>query len=463
MVFSSLPFIFGFLPLFFAIYYLVPSNKRNFVLLAGSLSFYFIGALDAPEHFILLLLSIIMDFYLGCLMEKYSKHKKVFLWLGVSLHVVSLAFFKYFNFVVGEINRFTDWDIGIKILLPMGISFYTFQGLSYLVDVYKGKVPAEKSLLRFSVYISMFEQLIAGPIVTYDQVRRNLGRRKVTKEKAIAGFETFVVGLGLKVLLANPLGKLFTQTQNIGFESISTPLAWMAIIAFSFQLYFDFYGYSIMAQGLGKMLGFNIPRNFNQPYLSCTMTEFWRRWHITLGGWFREYVYIPLGGNRKGTAATIVNLLIVWLLTGLWHGAGYNFILWGLTLAIVLMAEKFLYGKFFEKHRGLGHIYMLILIPVTWAMFAVEDMPQLMMFFSRLFPFGEQGFWSIFPGDYLKYLKLYYPFLIAGVLFSTPIPFNILKAVKNKYVQKGILAVIFLGCVYCMYKGMSDPFLYFRF
>ncbi len=461
MNFSSFPFLFGFLPIFFAIYYLVPAHRRNIILLLGSLTFYFVGAIRAPEHFILLLFSILLDFYLGCLMEKIPARKKMLLVSGVLIHVVFLMFFKYTNFVVGELNRIPGVNLDFKILMPMGISFYTFQGISYLVDIYRGKIPAEKSLLRFAIFISMFEQLIAGPIVTYDQVEKSLRKRRLTKRQAISGLETFILGLGLKVLLANPLGKLFTQVKNIGFESVSTQLAWMGILAFSLQLFLDFYGYSIMAQGLGRMLGFRIPRNFNFPYLSCSMTEFWRRWHITLGSWFREYVYIPLGGNRKGTLATIRNLLIVWMLTGLWHGAGYNFLLWGLCLAVLIIGEKFLYGKFLEKHRLVGHLYMLLMIPVTWAIFEIDNLTQLQIFFSRLFPIKSQA--VIFAGDYLKYGKLYWPFLVLGILFSTPVPYRVLKSVRNRYVQAAISLLILLGCVYCLYRGLNDPFLYFRF
>ena len=347
--------------------------------------------------------------------------------------------------------------------MPIGISFYTFQGISYIVDVYRGNAKAERSLLRYAVYISMFEQLIAGPIVTYGQVEKELYKRKIKVSSVLKGMGVFIFGLGLKVLLANPIGKLWSQTCAIGFESISTPLAWMAITAFSFQIYFDFFGYSLMAIGLGKMLGFKLPKNFEHPYTSLTMTEFWRRWHITLGAWFREYVYIPLGGNRNGKIATVRNLLIVWLLTGLWHGAGYNFVLWGTVLFLIIMLEKFFIGKYLNKMPVIAHIYMLILIPITWAIFAIDDIAQLGVFFTRLFPFFGQGVWSIFRYDYLKYLNLFYPFFIAGILFSTRLPFRILKQIKSRVVICLLLSVIFGASVYCMYRGFDDPFLYFRF
>ncbi len=461
MVFSSLQFVFIFMPIFFACYYIAPSKVKNVVLFFGSMCFYFVGTLDNPEHFILFVLSIVMDFALGVLIEKHRMHGKALLTVGVLLHLCSLGLFKYSPFVINELlgisAGFTE-----SIVLPIGISFYTFQGISYIADVYRGRVAAQQSLLKYAVYISMFEQLIAGPIVTYGQVEHELDERRLYASRVIRGFCTFVFGLGLKVLLANPVGKLWSQTCAIGFESISTPLAWMAIFAYTFQIYFDFFGYSLMAIGLGEMLGFNLPKNFDHPYTSRTLTEFWRRWHITLGSWFREYVYIPLGGNRNGTLATVRNLLAVWLLTGIWHGAGYNFVLWGVILFLVILLEKLFIGKYLEK-TPLAHAYMIILIPLTWAVFAIGDIGELSVFFSRLFPFFGQGVWSSFRYDYLKYLKLYYPFFIAGVLFSTKLPYSILKRIKSRAVIGIITAVIFAASAYCMYRGFDDPFLYFRF
>lgn len=463
MVFSSLQFIFIFLPIFFGCYYFFPSRIRNTILLMGSLVFYFVGTIQNPEHFILFVLSMLLDFAVGLLMEEYPQHKKSFLFIGVGFHLVSLSIFKYLGFILGEIEKYVSiFQVSADIILPIGISFYTFQGISYIADVYRGKIRAEKSLLRYTVYISMFEQLIAGPIVTYSQVKRELSHRKINTSLLLDGLCTFIFGLGLKVLLANPIGKLWSQTCAIGFESISTPLAWLAIFAFSFQIYFDFFGYSLMAIGLGQMLGFKLPKNFNHPYLSKTMTEFWRRWHITLGSWFREYVYIPLGGNRKGTLRTIRNLLIVWLLTGIWHGAGYNFLLWGLMLFLIIVVEKYFIGDFLSRHAFIGHLYMLLLIPLSWSVFAIEDVSQMKIFFTRLFPFFEQGPWSVFEYDYLKYLSLYYPFFIAGILFSTKLPYRILKRAKRPFMYV-IIMIILCASVYCMYQGFDDPFLYFRF
>lgn len=464
MVFSSLQFIFIFIPIFFGCYYVMPDKYKNIILLLGSLSFYFVGTKDNPEYFILFLISIMLDFGIGLAMEKYERHKKLFLIIGVVFHLLCLGTFKYSGFLFGEINRLVpSLDLAIQFILPIGISFYTFQGISYIADVYKGTIRAEQSLLDYAVYLSMFEQLIAGPIVTYSHVEKELHSRKIRMAAVLRGVSIFIFGLGFKVLLANPMGKLWSQSCAIGFDSLSTPLAWMAIIAYSFQIYFDFFGYSLMAIGLGGMLGFRLPKNFDHPYTSRTMTEFWRRWHITLGTWFREYVYIPLGGNRKGTLATVRNLFIVWMLTGIWHGAGYNFLLWGAVLFLILVIEKFLIGKFLNRVPVIGHIYMVLLIPITWSIFAITDMSQLATFFTRLFPFFGQGVWSIFRYDYLKYWNIYWPFLLAGLLFSTRIPFRLLRKIKNPIVINILLVVIFGASVYCMYQGFDDPFLYFRF
>ena len=464
MVFSSLQFVLIFMPVFFTCYYTVPAKMKNSVLFIGSLCFYFVSTVRNPEHFILFVLSIIVDFAVGIWIEKFPTKKKVLLSAAIILHLLGFSVFKYSGFVINEVGRFNpDFNFTADIVLPVGISFYTFQGISYIVDVYRGKEKAERSFLKYAVYISMFEQLIAGPIVTYGQVRKELYKRKIVVSSVLKGAGVFIFGLGMKVLLANPIGKLWSQTCAIGFESISTPLAWMGIIAFSFQIYFDFFGYSLMAIGLGKMLGFKLPKNFDHPYTSLTMTEFWRRWHITLGSWFREYVYISLGGNRNGKIDTVRNLLVVWLFTGLWHGAGYNFVLWGLVLFLVIILEKFFIGKYLNKMPVIAHLYMLILIPVTWAIFAIDDIGQLGVFFTRLFPFFGQGVWSVFRYDYIKYLKLYYPFFIAGALFSTRLPYRILKGIKSRVVKGLLLAVILGGSIYCMYRGFDDPFLYFRF
>lgn len=464
MVFSSLNFVLIFMPVFFACYYIVPNKWKNAVLLIGSLSFYLVGTLKTPYHFALFVLSIIVDFEVGVGIEKYQKHKKAILVSGILFHLIALSVFKYSDFVFSQLTPFIPKLSGIPSLgLPIGISFYTFQGISYIADVYRGKTKAEKSVLRYAVYIAMFEQLIAGPIVTYSRVKGSLKSRKINASAVFCGLGMFIFGLGLKVLLANPIGKLWSQTLAIGFESVSTPLAWMALFAYSFQIYFDFFGYSLMAVGLGKMLGFKLPKNFDHPYMSLTVTEFWRRWHITLGSWFREYVYIPLGGNRCSKARNLFNLLFVWLLTGIWHGAGYNFLLWGFILFLLIATEKYLTGKFLNSHPVIGHIYMILIIPLTWAVFAVSDMRELGILFTRLFPFFGTGALSVFKYDFLKYLKEYYPFFIASILFSTRLPYKLLERIRNSVLVPILLLAIFSASIYCMYKGFDDPFLYFRF
>ena len=351
-----------------------------------------------------------------------------------------------------------DWNI----VLPIGISFYSFQAMSYLWDVYRDTCKAEQSWVRFGAYISMFPQLIAGPIVTYPAVSKAMRKRPCNMTTFLQGARLFVFGLGLKVILANQIGGLFRQAQMIGYESISIPLAWMAIYAYSFQLYFDFYGYSLMAIGLGKMLGFHLPENFKNPYMSTSMTEFWRRWHITLGAWFREYVYIPLGGNRKGKLRTVINLFLVWMLTGIWHGAGYNFVLWGFVLFVLIMMEKSGIKKILDKHQIIGHMYMILVIPLTWAIFVNTDLQQLGMMFQKLFGLIPKES-VLFGTDYIKYLHPYGWLLAAGLLFSTPIPRNLIRKIRGSKLELVILMVIFCTSAYCMARGMDDPFLYFQF
>lgn len=466
MVFSSLKFLYLFMPIFFGIYYAVPSKGKNVILLIGSLCFYAIGTWTSPEHFLIFLISMSIDYLAGILIQRFPRFKKLFLWLGIGFHILCLGFFKYFPFLTEELSALfpkAGFALPFEILLPIGISFYTFQGISYLADVYRGTVPAEKSMLRFFVYLSMFEQLIAGPIVTYPEIRNDLRSRTIDKATVSSGLGYFIFGLGLKVLLANPIGKLWFDVNTIGFDSISTPLAWMGIAAFSFQIFFDFYGYSLMAIGLGKMLGFSLPVNFDFPYLSRSMTEFWRRWHITLGNWFREYIYIPLGGNRRGTRITVRNLLIVWLLTGIWHGAGYNFLLWGAILFTIISLEKYVYGKALNRSPVLGHLYMALLIPLTWTVFAIDDMGQIGIFFSRLFPFFGEGPWSVFRYDYVKYWNLYYPFFIAAFLMITRLPYRILEKIHSRVIVWAIRIAILGTCTYFLHRGLNDPFLYFRF
>ena len=335
--------------------------------------------------------------------------------------------------------------------------------------MYRKTVPYERSLVGFGMYISMFPQLIAGPIVTYSSVRRQIGFRRITFQSIEDGLRDFTIGLGFKVLLANRIGGLWNEVQAIGYDSISTPMAWLGLAAFSLQIYFDFCGYSLMAKGLGSLMGFQLPDNFHQPYMSLSMTEFWRRWHMTLGSWFREYVYIPLGGNRCGTFLTFRNLFAVWILTGFWHGASWNFIVWGLLLFLIISVERLGLLRILERWKVIGHLYMLCMIPLTWLVFAVTDMKQTALYVQRLFPFlqnlfpfhQEQCFY--FSGDYMKYGRLYAFSLAAGLLFMTGIPMRFYARFRYSMVTAAGLLAVFWLCVYCMHMGMDDPFLYFRF
>ncbi len=470
MVFSSLEFIFIFLPIFFIVGYILMPNIRlkNLVILLGSVCFYSIGVLETPETWFyipLFLQTIIVNYLLGRMIQEIQKFSRLFLILGIVYNIFWLFFFKYSNFFSTNLNQAFHLSLPERnILLPIGISFYTFQNLSYLVDVYRKNARASKNLIDYGAYISMFPQLIAGPIVTYSTVADELKNRKHSLYYVDAGLRTFTAGLGYKVLIANQLGGLWNDIQTIGFRSISTPLAWLGIIAYSLQLYFDFYGYSLMAIGLGEIMGFHLPQNFNQPYQSVTMTEFWRRWHMTLGSWFRDYIYIPLGGNRKGKFKTIRNIFIVWLLTGFWHGASWNFILWGLFLFVIMMSEKLLTGNYLNQHRILGHVYMLLLIPISWTIFAITDMHSLGIYFQRLFPFLPHETGRVMQGDYLNALQTYWKYFLAGIFFCTPLSQKLAEKLKDIPYLKAIgYTAVFLACVYCMYQGLNDPFLYFRF
>lgn len=463
MVFSSLEFIFIFLPVFLLVYAAVPKKLKNTVILLGSVIFYSLGV-KKPVYIVLFILTTMLNYIVGQFIEDFPKYKKPWLIFGIAFNFWWLIFFKYWTFGTENLNALLGTSFTLKdIILPIGISFYTFQNVSYIIDVYRRQTRAERSIINYGAYISMFPQLIAGPIVTYNTVAKQLRNRTHNIRKVEDGLKTFTIGLGYKVLIANQIGGLWSDISMIGFESISSPLAWMGIFAYSFQLYFDFCGYSLMAIGLGKIMGFDLPKNFDYPYMSLTMTEFWRRWHMTLGTWFKDYIYIPLGGNRKGKAAQIRNTFVVWLFTGLWHGASWNFVIWGLVLFAVIMSEKFWTGKFLNKHKAAGHLYMMLIIPVTWLIFAVTDLHELGIYFKRLLPFLPQKTYAVLDKDYVKYLGIYKTYFIAGILFSTRLPKKIYDKIKNSFVGVILLLAVFWASVYCMYKGLNDPFLYFRF
>jgi len=478
MVFSSLPFLLGFLPLFFAIYYVCPNRQRNIILFVGSLVFYALGVKNTPFAFLLLVCSLTVNVLLG---NAIARSRRSGFWFAVGLlyNFGALFFFKYSDFVCRTVNEITGLDLaesvcrivnrltGLKLAwrqptLPPGISFFTFQAVSYLIDLRRGRKYKAQAGLRVGTYLCMFPQLIAGPIITYDEVEDQLRSRNHSLALFDAGLREFCIGLGMKVLLANRVGMLWNQVNAIGYDSISTPLAWMGIAAFSFQLYFDFYGYSRMASGLGMMLGMKFPRNFQYPYMSCSMTEFWRRWHITLGRWFREYVYIPLGGSRCSTARMLLNLLAVWLLTGVWHGADWNFLLWGGIVFALIALEKLGLKNVLDRRPAVGHLYMLLAIPLTWLVFAVTDLRKLGIYLKRLFPFfGSPQ--SMFAKDYIKYGKMFGPLLAVCLLFSSPLPRRLYQRYGRTLPGTLLLLAVFWLSVYCLYIGLNNPFLYFRF
>ena len=458
MVFSSILFIFRFLPIAMILYFLTPNKYKNLTLLLISLTFYSWGE---PKYFLIMVASIFVDYFVSRGIEKSRNNKKVsiaLLSISIVFNLGMLFFFKYFNFFLENVNNILELSLKyVKITLPLGISFYTFQTMSYTIDVFLGKVKAEKNIINFGAFVCLFPQLIAGPIVKYTDINVELKHRKIDMKQIQDGIELFILGLGSKVLIANNIGAFWSEIEGKGFAGVGTVIAWISVLAFAFQIYFDFSGYSLMAIGLGKILGFNFPRNFNYPYISKSITEFWRRWHITLGSWFKEYVYIPLGGNRVGRLRLYINLFIVWFLTGFWHGASYNFILWGLYFFILISIEKAVLLKFLEKHKIISHIYSIFFILLGWAIFAVVDLGQLKILLKEMFSVSKNNQW-------IYYLRNYgITFIIATVL-STPIVKNIYnKVIKSDILNTFILMIIFLLCIAYLVDATYNPFLYFRF
>ena len=458
MVFSSILFIFRFLPIAMILYFLTPNKYKNLTLLLISLMFYSWGE---PKYFLIMVASIFVDYFVSRGIEKSRNNKKVsiaLLSISIVFNLGMLFFFKYFNFFLENENNILELSLKyVKITLPLGISFYTFQTMSYTIDVFLGKVKAEKNIINFGAFVCLFPQLIAGPIVKYIDIIFELKHRKIDMKQIQDGIELFILGLGSKVLIANNIGAFWSEIEGKGFVGLGIVIAWISVLAFAFQIYFDFSGYSLMAIGLGKILGFNFPRNFNYPYISKSITEFWRRWHITLGSWFKEYVYIPLGGNRVGRLRLYINLFIVWFLTGFWHGASYNFILWGLYFFILISIEKAVLLKFLEKHKIISHIYSIFFILLGWAIFAVVDLGQLKILLKEMFSISKNNQWMYYVRNYGI------TFIIATVL-STPIVKNIYnKVIKSDILNTFILMIIFLLCIAYLVDATYNPFLYFRF
>ena len=455
MVFSSFTFLFRFLPCFLMIYAVCPVQWKNQALFVGSLVFYAYGVRKTPIYLLLFLISLFLNWQMGAWIAQAAEEKsrKQRLFAGVLFNLCSLMVFKYSGFFTGR-----------GLLLPLGISFYTFQMIGWLVDLYRREIRVFPAFIQFGTWASMWPHMSSGPILRWKDTETDIKERHVTASDVEEGLRELTIGLAMKVLLANQLSGLWQKVGAIGYESISTPFAWLGLIAFTLQIYFDFYGYSLMAVGLGRLLGFHLPENFHYPYMACSMTEFWRRWHMTLGSWFRDYVYIPLGGSRCSRWKLLRNLLIVWLLTGIWHGAGWNFLLWGGCLFVMIAAEKLLYLKIWNRYPWLGHFYMMVLIPLSWLPFAVTGLRNIVVYLERLFPFfNAPGAYTWYAGDYLKYGQKYVWPLLAGLIFMTPWPRKIYEKYKESLISAVILLALFWFSIYCIHMGQDDPFLYFSF
>ncbi len=470
MLFSSITFLFIFLPLTLLLYYLVPFRMKNYVMLAASLIFY---AWGEPVYIILMILSIILNYFCG--QDIYEKRDnaramKMSLMFGVVMNLLILGFFKYYGLLMDTINAILPIDIPYRVLaLPIGISFYTFQAMSYLIDVYRKEVKPQENILYFALYISMFPQLIAGPIVRYIDIEEQLKERSINSTKFGEGAMYFIRGLAKKVVLANTFGSVYEQVAAMQMGSFSTLTAWVGAIAYAFQIYFDFGGYSDMAIGLGKMFGFEFLPNFNYPYIAKSITDFWRRWHISLSTWFREYVYIPLGGNRCTPSRHILNLLIVWMLTGLWHGAQWNFMFWGLYYGVILILEKYLWGSKIEKlPAAVQHIYAFVLVLFGWVFFFSPTLGYAGQYLKVMFGIGakgifdKQGFFMIFTNWLL---------IVIAILASAPRGYKLLKKITGCWQSEEVRAIVtcavyiamFLLCIAFLVTETYNPFLYFRF
>ncbi len=466
MVFSSTIFLCVYLPLVLLGYYICPKKGRNLFLLIVSLVFY---AWGEPKYVFLMIFSILVNYIFGRLMDKHRENKKrlkLMLVLSVVIDIGLLSVFKYTDFIITNINAIfgSSFDL-LNIALPIGISFYTFQAMSYTIDVYRDDVRVQKNLIDFGMYITMFPQLIAGPIVRYADVQDQLAERSVTTADFSEGVMRFVVGLGKKVLLANQMGAVWSDIYALGGD-VSALMAWTGAIAYTFQIYFDFSGYSDMAIGLGRMFGFKFPENFRYPYQSVSITDFWRRWHITLSTWFKEYLYIPLGGNRRGLARQALNLLIVWSLTGFWHGAGWNFVMWGLYYFVILFIEKLFLLKALDKlPKFFRHVYALVLIIIGWVIFASDDVSVLLPYLGSMF--GANG---AIGGMDVYTLLTKAVLLIICCIASTELPKKLFLSAagamneKAAFTLKSVLMIALLALSMILLIGDSyNPFLYFRF
>lgn len=470
MVFSSTVFLFFFLPAVLFAYFVVPKKLKNCVLFLFSLIFY---AWGEPFYVCIMLFSTVFDYVNGLLISHFragcrNGWAKTVLICSIVGNLGILGYFKYRDFGVETINALFGTDIPLlRIALPIGISFYTFQTMSYTIDVYRQKVSAQRNIIRFGTYVTMFPQLVAGPIVQYRDIEGQLVERRVSVNGFAYGIERFVTGLAKKVLLANPIGSLWDQISSGSLAGLSAGEAWLGAVAFSLQIYYDFSGYSDMAIGLGAMFGFRIKENFDHPYCAGSITEFWRRWHISLGAWFREYVYIPLGGNRRGSGRQVLNILVVWFLTGFWHGAGWNFVVWGLYFGILLILEKLWLHKWLAKHRVWSHIYTVLLVMVSWMIFALDDIADVRAYMKAMFGLNGGG---LFPTAWIYYLGSNAVLLAIGVALCMDYRRWTEHASETEKSRKWVpvfrftaLAVLLLLSVAFLVSDTYNPFLYFRF
>ncbi len=466
MLFSSIPFLYYFLPSVLILYFISPKKIKNTVLMLSSLVFYGWGE---PKYVVLMIASIVIGYFSGILIEAFSEKKlsKAVLVFSVLVNLGFLAYFKYADFFIENFNAVTGLSVSLlRIALPIGISFYTFQILSYTIDVYRKDVAAQKNIINLAAYITMFPQLIAGPIVRYSDIAKQLEERTHSFEGFSRGIRRFVLGLGKKILIANSLGELCDIFK--ASEDKSILFYWLYAVAFGLHVYFDFSGYSDMAIGLGRIFGFSFSENFNYPYVSKSATEFWRRWHMSLGTWFRDYVYIPLGGNRVSKPRWFFNIFVVWFLTGFWHGADWNFIIWGLFFAVLLILEKVVLLKYLNKTKVISRIYTLVAVGISFVIFNATDMKEAFSYIGGMFGAGEVPLVST---EFLYYLKSFAVTLVIGIIGATPIVKNTVEKVfENSRASKFIWVLEPLGLVVLLavmtaflVDGSFNPFLYFRF
>ena len=465
MVFSSIPFLFLYLPIVLAVYYIAPFRWRNIWLFLVHLVFYGWGE---PVYILLMLLSICINYINGILIDKHRANDRLarrILIGNTVINLLLLMFFKYYDLFAGALSAIPGINIQpLGLTLPIGISFYTFQTMSYPIDVYRGSASVQRNFINFGTFVTLFPQLIAGPIVRYKDIADQLDERPHTVEKFASGVSRFLVGLGKKVLIANNIGMLWDTYSSMASSELTVVGAWTGILAFSLQIYFDFSGYSDMAIGLGRMFGFEFLENFNYPYISRSVTEFWRRWHISLGTWFRDYVYIPLGGNRCGMPRQIFNILVVWALTGFWHGANWTFLLWGLYYAVFLILEKLFLLKWLGRMpRPIGHIYALFVAVCGWVLFQLDSLPRVFAYYSAMF--GANGAGFIASTD-LYYLSNYAFMLCLAVLACTPLGAWLYRKIPEKARGAVVCVLVLAGLIVStsyLVDATYNPFLYFRF